>query len=61
MCGSIGIDTYFAPVQMAETYWQMYKERSVWEVRYEYPELQGSDLSAQYYWAKAYELAEKYK
>ena len=59
--GSIGIDTYFAPARMAETYWQMYKERSAWEVRYEYLELQGSDLSAQDYWAKAYELAEKYK
>lgn len=61
VCGSIGIDTYFAPARMAETYWQMYNERGAWEVRYEYPELQGSDLSAQEYWAKAYELAEKYK
>ena len=61
VCGSIGIDTYFAPARMAETYWQMYNERDAWEVRYEYPELQGSDLSAQEYWAKGYELAEKYK
>lgn len=46
---------------MAETYWQMCNERGAWEVRYEYPEQQGSDLSVQEYWAKAYELAEKYK
>ena len=39
VCGSIGIDTYFAPARMAETYWQMYNERSAWEVRYEYPEV----------------------
>ncbi len=61
VCGSIGIDTYFAPARMAETYWQMYNERSAWEVRYEYPEQQGRYFSAQDYWAKAYELAEKYK
>ena len=61
VCGSIGIDTYFAPARMAETYWQMYNERSACEIRYEYPELRGSDLSAQDYWAKVYELAEKYK
>ena len=61
VCGSIGIDTYFAPARMAETYWQMYNERCAWEVRYEYPELQESDLLAQEYWAKVYELAEKYK
>jgi len=61
VCGSIGIDTYFAPARMAETYWQMYKERSACEVRYEYPELKGNDLSIQDYWTKVYELAEKYK
>lgn len=61
VCGSIGIDTYFAPARMAETYWQMYKERGAWEVRYEYPEMQGSDLSAQDYWTKVYELSERYK
>ena len=61
VCGTIGIDAYFAPARMAETYWQMYNERGVCEVRYEYPELQGCSLSAQEYWAKAYELAEKYK
>ena len=38
VCGSIGIDTYFAPARMAETYWQMYNERGAREVRYEYPE-----------------------
>lgn len=61
VCSTIGTDTHFAPARMAETYWQMYNERDAWEVRYEYPELQGSDLSAQDYWTKAYELAKKYK
>lgn len=61
VCGTIGIDAYFAPARMAETYWQMYNERGVCEVRYEYPELQGCSLSAQEYWTKVYELAEKYK
>lgn len=61
VCGSIGIASYFAPAQIAETYWQMYRERGVCEVRYEYPELKGSKLSAGEYWTKVYELSEKYK
>ena len=61
VCGSIGIDNYFAPAQIAEAYWQMYKERGACEMRYEYPELKGSDLSAGAYWEKVYELSEKYK
>lgn len=61
VCGSIGIDTYFAPAQIAEAYWQMYKERGACEVRYEYPELKGCELSAGEYWKKIYELSEKYK
>ena len=61
VCGTIGIDTYFAPARIAETYWQMYNERNTWEVRYEYPELRESDLSAQNYWTKVYEVTEKYK
>lgn len=61
VCGSIGIDTYFAPAQIAEAYWQMYKERGACEVRYEYPELKGCELPAGEYWKKVYELSEKYK
>lgn len=61
VCGSIGIDTYFAPAQIAEAYWKMYNERGACEVRYEYPELQGSELPTGEYWAKVYELSEKYK
>lgn len=61
VCGSIGIDTYFAPAQIAEAYWQMYKEHGACEIRYEYPELKGRELPAGEYWAKVYELSEKYK
>lgn len=61
VCGSIGIDNYFAPAQIAEAYWQMYKERGTCEVRYEYPELKDSGLSSRAYWTKVYELSEKYK
>lgn len=61
VCGSIGIDTYFAPAQIAEAYWQMYNERGVCEIRYEYPELKGCELPAGEYWTKVYELSEKYK
>lgn len=61
VCGSIGIDTYFAPAQIAETYWQMYKECGACEVRYEYPELKECELPAGEYWKKIYELSEKYK
>lgn len=61
VCGSIGIDTYFAPARIAEAYWQMYKERGAYEVRYEYPELKGCELPAGEYWKKVYELSEKYK
>ncbi len=61
VCGSIGMDTYFAPAQIAETYWQMYNERNVCEIRYEYPELKGNGLPAGAYWAKVYELSGKYK
>lgn len=59
--GPIGIGTYFAPARIAETYWRMYRERGAWEVRYEYPEMQGSNLSPQDYWTKVYGLTEKYK
>lgn len=61
VCGSIGMDSYFAPAQIAEAYWQMYNERGAFEILYEYPELAGTSLSAQDYWAKVYELTEKYK
>ncbi len=61
VCGSIGMDTYFAPAQIAEAYWQMYNERNVCEIRYEYPELKGNELPAGAYWAKVYELSGKYK
>lgn len=61
VCGTIGLDTYFAPAQIAEAYWKMYNERGACEVRYEYPELKGSQLSAGAYWTKVYELSEKYK
>ncbi len=61
VCGSIGIDSYFAPAQIAETYWQMYNKRSACEIRYEYPELEGVGLTSGEYWTKAYELPGKYK
>lgn len=61
VCGSIGIDTYFAPARIAEAYWQMYNERGACEIRYEYPELKGIDLPVGEYWAKVCELSEKYK
>lgn len=59
VCGSIGIDNYFAPTRIAEAYWQMYMERGACEVRYEYPELKDSDLSAGAYWEKVYALKGK--
>lgn len=61
VCGTIGLGTYFAPARIAEAYWQMYEERGACEIRYEYPELKGSDLPAGEYWTKVYELSEKYK
>ena len=61
VCGEIGIDNYFSPARIAEIYWQMYNERCACEVRYEYPELKGCELSAGEYWTKVYELSEKYK
>ncbi len=61
VCGTIGLGTYFAPARIAEAYWKMYNERSACEIRYEYPELKGSELSAGEYWTKVYELSEKYK
>ena len=35
VCGVIQEGTHFAPANIAERYWQMYKERKDWEVRYE--------------------------
>lgn len=59
--GSIGIDRHLAPSQLAQQVWLLNNERNQYEVKYEYPELVGTDLSAGDYWAKAYALAEQYK
>ena len=59
--GSIGIDTFMAPARIADRVWQLYQDRDVCEVKYEYPEVVGSNLSAADYWTKVYSLAEKYK
>lgn len=59
--GSIGIDSFMSPARIADRVWQLYQERDVCEVKYEYPEVQGSNLNAADYWTKVYSLAEKYK
>lgn len=56
VCGTIGIDTFFAPARIAETFWNMYHERNVCEVVYEYPALKGTDNEAPAYWAKVFGL-----
>ncbi len=61
VCGSVGADPWFAPEKIAEAYWQMYNGRNACEMCYEYPELEGSTLSAQDYWKKVYELSGEYK
>ena len=35
VCGVIGGSEHFAPANIAEKFWRMYKERGEWEVRYE--------------------------
>lgn len=59
--GSIGIDTFMSPARIADRVWQLYLERDVCEVKYEYPEMKGINLCAADYWTKVYSLAEKYK
>ncbi len=61
VCGSVGMDSWFAPAKIAEAYWQMYNERGACEIVYEYPDMAGTAMSAQDYWTKVYELTEKYK
>lgn len=56
VCGTIGIDAFFAPARIAEAFWNMYLERNTREVVYEYPELKGTSLNASDYWAKVYAL-----
>lgn len=47
--------------RIAEAYRQMYNERGVCEMRYEYPELKGKELSGGEYWTKVHELSEECK
>ncbi len=56
VCGTIGMDDFFAPARIAETFWSMYKERNACEVVYEYPALRGTEHEASTYWAKVYGL-----
>ena len=35
VCGAIGTSGHFAPENIAEHYWQMYTERTDWELKYE--------------------------
>lgn len=59
--GTIGNDSYMSPARMADTIWQMNQQRNVCEVKYEYPEMAGSQFSAQDYWTQVYSLGVKYK
>ena len=59
--GTIGNDSYMSPARMADTIWQMNQQRNVCEVKYEYPEMAGSQFSAQDYWTQVYSLGIKYK
>lgn len=56
ICGTIGMDDFFVPARIAETFWNMYKERNACEVVYEYPALKGTEHEASTYWAKVYGL-----
>jgi short-subunit dehydrogenase len=59
--GSIGIDRFFAPAQIANRIWELNQYRDVCEVKYAYPELDGRGLDATHYWSEAFSLADKYR
>lgn len=59
--GSIGIDRFFAPAQIANRIWELNQHRDVCEIKYAYPELDGRGLDATHYWSEAFSLADKYR
>ena len=64
VAGTIAPDTYFAPVNLAEAFWNLCTERRQCEIFYEYPELKDfaknegllPEQAAGAYWGKVYEI-----
>ncbi|MCM1141323.1 MAG: SDR family NAD(P)-dependent oxidoreductase [Muribaculum sp.] len=61
VCGTIGIDSYFAPSNIAENFWKLYTDRDKVEIIHEYPQLKNSNLNPAEYWAKVSELKDSEK
>ncbi|MCM1483288.1 MAG: SDR family NAD(P)-dependent oxidoreductase [Muribaculaceae bacterium] len=61
VCGTIGIDSFFAPTRIADNFWKLYADRTEVEILHEYPQLKDSNLSAAEYWKKVYQLKDSEK
>ncbi|MCM1518671.1 MAG: SDR family NAD(P)-dependent oxidoreductase [Pseudoflavonifractor sp.] len=61
VCGTIGIDNFFAPARIADNFWKLYSDRDEVEILHEYPQLKDSNLSAGEYWGKVYALKDSVK
>lgn len=54
--GSIGMDKFFSPENIANDFWELYQNRNKVEIVNTYPELLNSNLSGSEYWTKVYQL-----